>query len=114
MIDGCLEWQRRGLAPPAVVVEATSAYLDAEDMLNTWIAECCDVGTSYKSTNAHLFASWKCWAEGASEPVGTQRQLPSRLEEKGFTRFRNKAARGLVGLRICPGERQIRSPPRPR
>jgi putative DNA primase/helicase len=31
MIDGCLAWQRIGLAAPAVVTDATKAYLEAED-----------------------------------------------------------------------------------
>src|SRR5262249_36928820 len=30
MIDGCIEWQRCGLAPPEAVTSATAAYLEAE------------------------------------------------------------------------------------
>ena len=33
MIEGCLDWQRVGLAPPAVVTEATAAYLEAQDAI---------------------------------------------------------------------------------
>jgi putative DNA primase/helicase len=31
MVAGCLEWQRDGLAPPAVVTDATKDYLEAQD-----------------------------------------------------------------------------------
>src|SRR5262245_43597188 len=41
MIQGCLEWQRSGLEPPEVVKNATAAYLEAEDVIATWIDECC-------------------------------------------------------------------------
>ena len=33
MIDGCLEWQRIGLAPPAIVTDATAAYFDDQDII---------------------------------------------------------------------------------
>lgn len=32
MIEGCLEWQQCGLAPPAAVTDATAAYLEAEEL----------------------------------------------------------------------------------
>jgi hypothetical protein len=38
-IDGCIEWQRIGLSPPAVVASATREYLEAEDELGAWIEE---------------------------------------------------------------------------
>src|SRR5438874_9059142 len=41
MIDGALDWQERGIAPPACVDEATEAYLAAEDAFGTWIDERC-------------------------------------------------------------------------
>jgi putative DNA primase/helicase len=31
MIDGCLAWQKQGLAPPEAVTAATAAYLEAQD-----------------------------------------------------------------------------------
>ena len=31
MIEGCLEWQSIGLGPPDVVLNATAAYLNAQD-----------------------------------------------------------------------------------
>ena len=42
MIDGCVAWQKRGLAPPKVVTAATEAYLKAEDAVSAWIEECCE------------------------------------------------------------------------
>jgi len=30
-IEGCVEWQSKGLAPPRAVVDATAKYLEAED-----------------------------------------------------------------------------------
>ena len=41
MIDGCLEWQQKGLSAPAAVTGATADYLDAEDAMSAWLDECC-------------------------------------------------------------------------
>src|SRR5262249_7748703 len=41
MIQGCLDWQERGLCPPTVVTDATVAYLEAEDALSAWMDDCC-------------------------------------------------------------------------
>ena len=41
MIEGCLQWQRKGLAPPAAVTKATNEYLEAEDTVSAWIDEAC-------------------------------------------------------------------------
>ena len=37
MIEGCLQWQRYGLAPPAVRTAATATYLEAEDAIAAWM-----------------------------------------------------------------------------
>jgi P4 family phage/plasmid primase-like protien len=40
MIDGCLEWQQIGLAPPAIISEATDAYFEDQDLIKQWLDEC--------------------------------------------------------------------------
>ena len=47
MIEGCLQWQRDGLAPPAIVTAATAAYLEAEDAIAAWIADCCEIDPNH-------------------------------------------------------------------
>jgi Rhodopirellula transposase DDE domain len=33
MLAGCMAWQKRGLDPPKIVTDATSAYLESEEKL---------------------------------------------------------------------------------
>jgi putative DNA primase/helicase len=100
MIDGCLDWQKRGLAPPDAVTSATAAYLEAEDALAAWLDE---VGTrdpnGWESTKM-LFASWKTWADSASEHAGTMKRFVQNLDARGFTPERRRHARGFRGFRI--------------
>jgi putative DNA primase/helicase len=43
IIDGCLDWQEMGLAPPDAVAAATDAYFASEDGFADWIAERCEI-----------------------------------------------------------------------
>jgi putative DNA primase/helicase len=38
-LDGCLEWQQKGLAPPKIVTDATAAYFEDQDTIKQWIED---------------------------------------------------------------------------
>jgi hypothetical protein len=62
-IDGCLAWQREGLAPPESARAATKDYLDAEDLLGQWLEESCVVSPK---VGPHSRASTTTTAPGLS------------------------------------------------
>jgi putative DNA primase/helicase len=97
-IKGCLEWQRIGLAPPAAVRDATTAYLADEDAIAIWIADCCDRRGEHGT--AALFGSWLIWCERAGEVPGNQKAFVQALENHGFERARigSNQIRGFRGL----------------
>ena len=88
MIDGCLIWQERGLAPPDVVRQATDDYLSAEDALALWIGEKCKQIGYGKTGASWLFASWRQWAAGAGEEPGSQKAFSQALEARGYRKSR--------------------------
>jgi putative DNA primase/helicase len=102
LIEGCLEWQTEGLRPPNAVLEATEAYLCAEDATAAWIDEKCEVDTKAWVSSSELFASWAAWADAAGEQTGSQKRLTQTLESRGFHRHRMPRGQGLYGLRIKP------------
>jgi putative DNA primase/helicase len=104
-IGGCLEWLARGLGPPAVVRDATVAYLEAEDALAAWIE---DVGephsNAWESSNV-LYRSWKTWCDRVGEHSGSLKKFSQRLEDRGaaigMRKGRNgDGRRGFYGLRV--------------
>jgi putative DNA primase/helicase len=103
-IEGCLEWQRIGLAPPATVRHATEAYLASEDAVAQWLDECCACDLVYAERSATLFATWKVWAEAAGEFVGSQRRFAQALEDRGFERFHDSRTRQAMfrGITLRP------------
>src|SRR5262249_15300766 len=80
-IDGCLEWLKSGLAPPAVVQEATAAYLESEDALAAWIEDVGEQDPEAWESSLALYGSWKAWAERAGEHAGSQKKFTLRLDD---------------------------------
>jgi putative DNA primase/helicase len=102
-IDGCLAWQREGLAPPKSVTNVTEAYLSSEDAFGLWFDECCEADAKAWTSSAELFQSWKAWTERSGERAGSQRRLSQMLETHGFQAVRRREeGRGFCGLRLCP------------
>jgi putative DNA primase/helicase len=66
-IEGCLEWQRIGLAPPSAVVEATENYLTNEDAVGRFIAERCERHPQAQEELKKLYAEWKRFCETSGE-----------------------------------------------
>jgi putative DNA primase/helicase len=102
-VDGCREWQRIGLKPPAAVSAATEEYFEAEDALGRWLDEACERGRNLSETSATLFAAWKVWAEANGEFVGSIKRFSENLASRGFEPYRDRHARGFRGLVLRQG-----------
>jgi putative DNA primase/helicase len=86
MIDGCVAWQREGLAPPSAVHTATDEYLQSEDAFAVWIKERCRaIGAGHTETGA-LFADWRQWTAAAGEEAGSLKRFSQSLEAKGYVK----------------------------
>ena len=76
MVRGCLEFQKIGLEPPAVVKEAVQEYQRDEDSVADFIDECCVVGPGYSvGATAAYEAFEKWWEKNVSKKVPTQRRF---------------------------------------
>jgi putative DNA primase/helicase len=102
MIEGCMQWQQIGLAPPQAVTSATDAYMEAEDALTAWIEEDCirDINAWERTTT--LYAAWKAWADKSGEHAGSMKRFSQTLETRGgviYERDRQMGC-GFRGLRL--------------
>jgi putative DNA primase/helicase len=101
-INGCLEWQRTGLARPQSVKSATAEYFEEEDSVARWIGECCDLGKEYRTGTAELFESWDRWARRTGEMSETQTWLTRSLKRRELTdeKMPKTGRSGLRGIRV--------------
>lgn len=104
MIEGCLEWQEKGLAPPARVVSSTDEYFSEEDAFGRWMKECLSVDAESNETSEALFLSWREWANANGEHVGSQKRMSSALAARRIPRWTESKTRkrGFSGLKIEP------------
>jgi putative DNA primase/helicase len=105
MIDGCLDWQERGLAPPEAVTTATTVYLEAQDAFSAWLDECCELDANVWERSQTLFASWKTWAEQSGQFVGDAKTFRARLERMDGVNAKQQAVTkraGFQGVQLKP------------
>lgn len=107
-VEGCLSWRREGLNPPQVVLDATAAYLEDEDVTGQWLAECCVVAKGQQERAGALYDSFMRWKAARGEGVPSQKKFSGMLVDRGFTRDRIKAGRLVAGLRLTDFERARR------
>lgn len=103
MIEGCLEWQRIGLAPPKKVTDATSEYLQDEDVFGRFVDECCYVDRGRWTSFTALFHEWKQWTFQNNHSAGSSKKFSAKLVGAGFAKER-RTEHGFIGIRLTEKE----------
>jgi len=101
-IEGCLEWQDKGLKTPQVILDATKDYQTEMDRINSWMQDCCvDKAANHHSTAASdLYKSYKDWADDNGEWRMNQRILGTKLAERGYQKRRESRGWVYKGIKL--------------
>jgi putative DNA primase/helicase len=101
-IDGCLEWQKLGLAPPPIVRHVTNEYFEDQDIIGEWIEDCVNLkaGPQAFTPSSMLFTSWKVWCEGLNLKPGSEKAFTEALKDRGFKKERKAYGRGFAGIAL--------------
>lgn len=104
-VQGCLDWQKHGLAMPEKVTAATEDYREEQDILGDWFSERAELDPDAEETAAELYRSYTNWVEeqGGGKPI-SRRAVGDRLRERGLM---NRKAHGgrkrWIGIRLRGG-----------
>jgi len=93
-VEGCLDWQRGGLRPPAVVKAAVDEYREAEDHVGRFIADRCELGSDLVVSAKDLRVAYEEWAESEGEDAFSAKALGGRLTDRGI-----RAVKDVAGIR---------------
>ncbi|GEP59464.1 phage/plasmid primase, P4 family [Reyranella soli] len=104
MIEGCREWQRIGLKPPAKVIAATANYFEEQDTIGRWMEDCCVDDPNEQCARTALFKSWERWAKANNEFVGRPAVFYDELEKQGFEPAKVDGERRYKGLNLTEVE----------
>ena len=106
MLDGCIEWQRRGLADvPSVVAAQTKDYREEQDLVGQWLAEHVDSGATAagcKCPSKLLYGDYCEWAEANGLRPCSAIALGRRLRERGFVSERKASGPEFQGIALKP------------
>jgi putative DNA primase/helicase len=99
-IDGCLKWQKIGLAPPPIVRHVTDEYFEDQDIIGEWIEDRVNLepGPQAFTLSSVLFTSWKAWCEGQNLKPGSEKVFVEALKDRGFKKVRKAHGRGFEGI----------------
>jgi putative DNA primase/helicase len=67
LIDGCIEWQRNGLCPPASVQTASKEMLSDADIFGRWLSEKTEYAPGVDTSRAVLQASFDTFRHGEGD-----------------------------------------------
>ena len=103
-VEGCLEWQRIGLAPPKAVTEATEKYLVEEDAVGRFIAEKCERHPQAQASLKELYAAWKEYSEASGERFLSEKVFSQKLESPALSKGQDSRTRRVFfrGIRLRP------------
>jgi putative DNA primase/helicase len=115
MVQGCLEWQKGGLRPPAAVVAATADYLSGEDAIANWMADACNFDKNKDAGSMALYQSYKQWMLTAGERPIAQKVFSEELGKRGYPKEHKETGTRFIGLELKPtgvfsGEDAMTSP----
>lgn len=103
-ISGCLEWQREGLKPPAIITDAVRAYREESDTLGRFIAEQCETRALAQAKSSVFFQRFQQFAESAGERWIAAKDLPHEMQRRGFTWKRTKTGGVYSGIELAASE----------
>ena len=105
-VEGCLEWQRKGLGDSEAVLLATEEYRREQDVMGQFLDERCAFGPAFKVRTADLVAAFNTWAGDNHEDELSAKALADRLVERRAPVKRVKVAgvRGWSGIGLRGGE----------
>jgi putative DNA primase/helicase len=99
-IDGCLAWQRDGLNPPKVVLDATAIYLAGEDKMGRYLEDRCLEDKTMSTNSTTMFRDFKAWCEETGERLMSHRRFTQALEERGIKAEHTRTGNMLVGIAL--------------
>ena len=101
-VEGALEYQRIGLAPPKRLVDVTAEYRSDMDMFGDWIEERCIEDSSATTSVGDLYESYKEWSKLSGYQTLGKIRFSNRLADRGYGRNRSGKVRSFKGLAIKP------------
>jgi P4 family phage/plasmid primase-like protien len=98
-IEGCLLWQKEGLAKPDAVKNAVREYVDMQDIIHDWLSEKTEKCDS-KVKQTDLYASYSAYIKAAGMGALGSTRLGPELKKRGYIQQKSNGVRYWFGLQM--------------
>jgi putative DNA primase/helicase len=99
-LEGCMEWQQKGLAEPRMILDAVKEYRSSSDIFELFLEECTERDPKHQDTARRLYAAYASWAKDNGHRAASSTKFSQRLQDRGFKRHRTKTGPVYLGLRV--------------
>jgi putative DNA primase/helicase len=108
MVEGCLEWQRIGLAEPRKVLEATTEYRSEQNVLMDFLGRCTHsyldnptLRDQAREKFGNLYGKYVSWCkENGEKTILTSRKFGLKLTPLGYRPHEANGVRYRLGLTL--------------
>ena len=101
-VQGCIDWQRSGLATPKAVQDATQAYRADSDLIGQWLGDCTKETQLGNTPAKALFESYQKWCKANGLRDMSATALGRKLTERGIDKVRMNSGNVYLGLELLP------------
>lgn len=103
MVEGCLDWQVRGLTDiPVTIQQATGEYREDQDLIGRWLSECCKLSPSSNALSTVLHNNYKEWCIISGLQAVSSIVLGRSLGERGFTKRKSNGNTVWQSIELKP------------
>lgn len=105
LVQGCLDYQRLGLAPPPCVMKYTKDYQEREDTIGHFVEECCLMDPKQKDwriSSANLYNRFREWWVGQSSYKPMSQKRFSELLALKCEKIKSNGTMHFIGLNLKP------------
>ena len=99
-VQGCLEWQKSGLAMPSSSMSALHEYREETDKIADFVTDCCSQEREARVPIKTLYDTYKSWAEDNEGDALTKKSFGQYLKQKGYKQGKCDGVRFWKGLRL--------------
>jgi putative DNA primase/helicase len=103
MVEGCLEWQQKGLDPPKGVIGETDKYQEQMNVVGRFVGSCCKIGSAALETSAaDIYAAFEVWfVETEGNKVPSQKWFGGQFRRlELFSDFKRDGKVWYAGLEL--------------
>jgi P4 family phage/plasmid primase-like protien len=103
MVEGCIDWQKRGLSDtPITIQDATGSYQEEQDLIGNWMVECCDLSPMNEASSTDIYTNYQAWCVANGLRPNSNVALGRRLGERGYTCRQSSGKRLWAGIAVKP------------